>query len=114
MTRSDLDEYYSCEATYSEEENDGGSDEFVLENPEDLQDWHSEELLDVWMSIVEYHEDWYLPLNRTFNQFCHFVLFQEKDEEEERLHDAVRLISSRYPLIIQGRDWEYFFSLRYK
>lgn len=110
-----MDDYYSCDVhvSYSDEENDS-SDEFIIENPEDLQDWHSEDLLDAWMSIVEYHEDWYLPLNRTFNQFCHFVLFQESELEEERLHDAVRLISQhRYPFI-QGRDWEYFFSLRYK
>jgi hypothetical protein len=42
-------------------------------SPEDWQDMYSQELLNVWMSIVEYHEDWYLPLTKTFNQFCEFV-----------------------------------------
>lgn len=36
-------------------------------HPEDWQDLNSEELLNLWMSIFEYHEYWYLPLNRTFN-----------------------------------------------
>jgi hypothetical protein len=40
---------------------------------EDWQDWNSTELLNMWMSIVEYHEVWYLPLFKTFNDFCEFV-----------------------------------------
>jgi hypothetical protein len=40
---------------------------------EDWEDWHSEELLDQWMSIRESYESQYLKPPGTFNQFCNFM-----------------------------------------
>lgn len=100
------------EDDYFSGRSDDDDNEFVLDNPEDVQDWFSEDLLNAWMSIVEYHENWYLPLNRTFNQFCEFVLQDDDGDDEETLTDAVRLI--QHLPFISGRNWEYFFSLRYK
>lgn len=96
-------------------------------NPEDLHDWNSEELLNLWMSIVEYHEDWYLPLNRTFHQFCEFALFFSEKEERDKSEPLdksvdldfsppppeIQAIDQNHPLI-KNRDWNYFFSLSYK
>lgn len=66
---SDEDSSYYCSS--SEEDEVGG----VL-SQEDWEDWNSEELLNMWMSIVESHEDWYLPLPGTFNEFCDFMYQQ--------------------------------------
>jgi hypothetical protein len=41
--------------------------------PEDWQDWHSENLLNMWMSLREYHETQYLRAPGTFNSFCEWV-----------------------------------------
>jgi hypothetical protein len=65
-------ELYSYDS-YDEDENGG-----ALLSPEDWQDMHSQELLNAWMSIVEYHEDWYIPLTKTFNQFCEFVYYDQE------------------------------------
>ena len=66
---SDYDESF-CEGGSSSDEADD-----LLPSQEDWEDWNSEELLNEWMSIVEYHEDWYLPLPCTFNQFCDSQFF---------------------------------------
>ncbi len=77
-------------------------------SPEDWQDWHSEELLNAWMSVVEYHEQWYLPLRRTFNQFCEFVYNQTEPVVNAADH------YSQWHWLPEGYDWNYFFSLGYK
>ena len=64
---------------------DDSDDELTFQSNlslEDWQDWNSEELLNLWMSIVEYHEVWYLPLTKTFNEFCEFVYFGEYSSVE--------------------------------
>lgn len=86
-------------------------DEIELDD-EEWQDWNSEELLDLWMSIVEYHEDWYLPLNRTFNQFCEFIKKEEYGQISTHPPEIQETIKN-HPMI-KGRDWDYFFSLSYK
>lgn len=48
-------------------------DPFYGFTQEDWEDWHSEELLDNWMSIREEHELLYLEPPGTFNQFCNFM-----------------------------------------
>lgn len=105
------DEYYY----YSGEECDSSENDTSLffSSLEDVQDWNSEELLNLWMSIVEYHENWYLPLRRTFNQFCEFVLLSEPlDDDDTDSVDIIQAIKN-HPYI-KGRDWNYFFSLSYK
>lgn len=89
---------------------------------EDWQDWNSEELLNLWMSIVEYHESWYLlpVMSRTFNQFCEFVFHGLNSEEGRRVEEEdfpppppeIQAIKN-HPWI-KGLDWNYFFSLSYK
>lgn len=51
-------------------------DDDVVISQEEWEDWNSEELLNMWMSIVESHEDWYLPLPGTFHDFCDFMYQQ--------------------------------------
>lgn len=67
---SDCDSYSHGSSSSDEE----GGDHWEL-NQEEWEDWHSEELLNDWMSIVEYHENLYLPLPGTFNEFCDFQFF---------------------------------------
>lgn len=88
-------------------------DESSSLSPEDWQDWNSEELLDLWMSVVEYHEQWYIPLRRTFNQFCEFIY--RGDEDFTSSGPVPREIQAieNHPLV-KGLNWTYFFSLGYK
>ena len=67
---SDSDDSYYTGSSSDEE----SCDKWAF-NQEDWEDWNSEELLNEWMSIVEYHEDWYLPRPGTFNEFCDFQFF---------------------------------------
>jgi hypothetical protein len=78
-------------------------DEFTIE---DWQDWYSEDLLNVWMSIVEYHEEWYLPLRTTFNEFSHFVFETEDDQEEVITHEVQAMRNHPF---VKNRNWENFF-----
>ena len=71
MTQPD---WYSDDSCCDEISSDDESVD-LLPSQEDWEDWNSEELLNEWMSIVEYHEDWYLPLPGTFNEFCDFQFF---------------------------------------
>ena len=101
-------------------------EEFTQEqlSPEDWQDWNSEELLNLWMSIVQYHEEWYLPLRRTFNEFCDFVFVGQEDESLDRGtplgmnkfmdDDAPEVQAIKDHPFIKGLDWVSFFSLRTK
>lgn len=85
-------------------------------DPEVWQDLNSEELLNLWMSIVEYHEYWYLPLNRTFNEFCEFVwkwnFPNQPNCPNQQVCPEVQAIKD-HPWI-KNLDWDYFFSLNYK
>jgi len=76
-----LNDEYSRDAYLPEDvgadqqgQDDDPFDEFTQE---DWEDWYSEDLLDMWMPIREFHESQYLRAPRTFNQFCdhqyHFV-----------------------------------------
>lgn len=78
---------------------------------EEWQDWNSRELLNLWMSVVEYHEMWYLPLHRTFNQFCEFV-YQSDSSTSTPPPPEVQAICE-HPWI-KDLDWNLFFSLNYK
>lgn len=82
-------------------------DDDVSVDPEDWQDLNSNELLDVWMSIVEYHEFWYLPLHKTFNDLCEFV-YNTQDTFDEVITPEVQAI--RKHDFVKNRNWKYFFS----
>lgn len=86
-------------------EDDSDSEEYELD-PEEWQDFYSEDLLNVWMSIVEYHENWYIPLKKTFNQMCEFI-FQDAGECEIITHEIQAIRNHPF---VKGRNWEYFFS----
>ena len=98
-------------ATGSSGEYDSDGEPFLdTLSPEDWQDWYSEDLLNVWMSIVEYHQDWYLPLRRTFNEFCDFVRKDPDDDECEVITDEVMFLRT-HPFV-RGRNWYKFFFSR--
>ena len=90
------------------------SDEYPSEtlSIEEWQDWYSEELLNLWMSVVQYHEEWYLPLRKTFNEFCDFVYNGVDDDQEKEPLDEIQAIKD-HPFI-KGLDWNLFFSLSTK
>jgi hypothetical protein len=54
------------ELSYNSEE----EDLYEPLDPESWQDWHSEELLDEYMSIRDSYESKYLRAPITFNQYC--------------------------------------------
>jgi hypothetical protein len=87
---------------------DSQDDEFTENHlsPEDWQDLNSQELLNLWMSIVEYHENWYLPLNKTFNQFCEFVYVGSEYEYTSSLPEIQAIKNHPW---IKGLDWDQFF-----
>lgn len=99
-------ELYNYDSNVSDEENEPV-------DPEVWQDLNSEELLNLWMSIVEYHEYWYLPLNKTFNDFCEFVFKYENDAEAHSPQSfkepppEIQAIKN-HPWI-KNLDWDYFF-----
>ena len=104
------EEYYSAEeedADYCECENE----EEI--NQEEWEDLNSQDLLNLWMSIVEYHQEWYIPLRRTFNEFCNFVYQADDYEEYETPPPEINTAIRNHPFI-KGLDWNYFFSLSYK
>jgi hypothetical protein len=80
-------------------------DEDVL-SPEEWQDMNSEELLNVWMSILEYREALYLPLYKNFNELCEFVY--DSTDCEEIIFPEVQAIKDHK--FVKNRNWEYFFS----
>jgi len=88
---------------YDDSQDDEGNSDLI--SPEDWQDLHSQELLNLWMSIVEYHEIWYLPLVKTFNQFCEFVYIGE--ESSSPPPPEIQAIKD-HPWI-KDLDWEEFF-----
>lgn len=45
-------------------------------DPESWQDWYSEDLLNMWMSIRQYKEDRYICDRATFNSFCEWAYTQ--------------------------------------
>ena len=104
-----IDEWFDMITDLSSSEDDDFENE--PDHQEVWQDWNSEDLLNLWMSIVEYHEQWYLPLKRTFNQFCEFV-FEDPDYEENITPPEIQAIKN-HPMI-RGHDGNYFFSLSYK
>lgn len=103
-----MDEEYVLFGEFSSD--DDSIDDDIELDQEEWQDWNSEELLNLWMTIVEYHENWYLPLNRNFNQFCEFVF----SEEEQSFTFAPEIQAIKNHPLVRDRDWHYFFSLSYK
>ncbi len=103
-------EYYEdVEHELYEYDDEGSEDNLCITDPETWQDIHSKELLDIWMSIVEYHETWYLPIQKTFNQLCEFVW---KTEHQESPADTVLTpeVQAVQDLpFVKGRNWEEFF-----
>lgn len=73
---------------------------------EEWQDMNSEDLLNVWFTIIEYHEENYLPLRKTFNQMCEFVYKEPTYEEIVPEIQAIR----NHPFV-KDRNWMEFFSL---
>lgn len=91
----------------SHDEEGGGSDTI---SPEDWQDLNSQELLNLWMSIVQYHEDWYLPLNKTFNQFCEFIYFSEPyPYPYMNTHSTPEIQAIKNHPWVKDLNWEEFF-----
>jgi hypothetical protein len=74
--RDDL--LYSEDAFEPQEVSDQDDQEFVLD-PQSWEDWHSEDLLNMWMSLQTYLQDRGMSntlLNEaSFNNFCEFVRF---------------------------------------
>jgi hypothetical protein len=89
---------------YDSQDDDNNGDNQL--SPEDWQDLNSQELLNLWMSIVEYHENWYLPLNKTFNQFCEFVYFGVCGEVTTTTPEIQAIKNHPW---IKDLDWEEFF-----
>ena len=56
----------------SGQESDSGENNEPL-HPEDWQDWNSQHLLNMWMSIREYRETCGLLQLASFNDFCNFA-----------------------------------------
>jgi hypothetical protein len=111
-----MPEYYYDEIEYELYEYDDSDDEKNCRQDylslEDWQDWNSRELLNLWMSIVEYHEMWYLPLHKTFNQFCEFLYYEGGGSSEEptttiTTPPEVQAIHN-HPWI-KNMDWSVFF-----
>lgn len=96
---------------YDSQDDEGNGD---ILSPEDWQDLNSQELLNLWMSIVEYHEEWYLPLNKTFNQFCEFVYFGETSSMPHTPTPPPEIQAIKNHPWIAGLDWEQFFIYTYK
>ena len=44
-------------------------------NPEEWQDWYSEELLDAWMRLKHYHDSNYIRTTATYPKFVQFIIF---------------------------------------
>lgn len=109
------DEYYDeIEHELYRYSDDDDHDTSLELTREDWQDWNSEELLNVWMSIIEYHEYWYLPVRKTFNEFCEFV-FDEEDDDDG-LHALTppppEVQAVKFHPFIKGRNWNKFFFSR--
>lgn len=122
-----MDEYDLYYYSSSGDESDS-SHEFEFTS-EEWQDWNSEVLLNLWMSIVEYHEEWYLPLRKTFNEFCEFVWDRDPSLDNSVELDNDTSLDKGEPLdrdtsldsppeiqaiknhpLIKGLDWNKFFS----
>jgi hypothetical protein len=85
-----------------DEESETIFDEFTIE---DWQDWYSEDLLNLWFTVVDHHEYWYLPIRKTYNEFTRFIL--EGEDDEEIITPEVQAIK-RHPFI-KNRNWRNFF-----
>lgn len=108
------DSYYYDELAYDSPVESGDECAFDDACAEDWHDWNSEELLNLWMSIVQYHEEWYLPLRQTFNQFCDFVYEGIECLPTEDDDDVPEIQAIKNHPFVKGLDWTYFFSLRTK
>lgn len=60
-------------------QDDQDDDGELILDPESWHDWHSEDLLNMWMGMKAYLEDRYMDqtiMNKaTFHNFCEFVRF---------------------------------------
>jgi hypothetical protein len=68
-----FNEYAQDSIIYGEDAiEDDLQDDGLMEplDPESWQDWHSEDLLNMWMSIRQYKEERYICDRATFNSFC--------------------------------------------
>jgi len=59
--------FYGEDAIEDDTQDDGSMEPL---DPETWQDWHSEDLLNMWMSIRQYKEERYICDLATFNSFC--------------------------------------------
>jgi hypothetical protein len=73
------DEYsrdaYNYDLAY---DSDDGYESPDLLDPEDWQDWYSEELLDAWTRIKEYQDTNYIKINSKYPKFVEFIISQNK------------------------------------
>lgn len=73
------DEYSRDAYIYEDAYDSDGSDDFDTDlHPEDWQDWYSEELLDAWMKIREYTDEFYIKIDAGYHKFVELVLEPEK------------------------------------
>jgi hypothetical protein len=73
-----FNEYAADSLLYGEDalgDDDHTLDDGLMEplDPESWQDWHSEDLLNMWMSIRQYKEERYICDRATFNSFCEWA-----------------------------------------
>lgn len=74
-----FNEYTEDSIMYGEDAyDDDNQDDGTLEplDPESWQDWYSEDLLNMWMSIRQYKEERYICDRATFNSFCRWAYAQ--------------------------------------
>ena len=73
------DDILYSEDAFEPQEVDESDDHELILDPQSWEDWHSEDLLNMWMSIRTYLQD--RGMNNTllktanFNNFCEFVRF---------------------------------------
>lgn len=65
---------YSTEPIVEDDDTSQDEEEFELD-PESWQDWHSEHLLNMYMSLISYCEDTGTKFMNgiSFNTFCNFI-----------------------------------------
>ena len=71
-------------------------------DPEDWQDWHSEELLDAWTRIKEYQDTNYIKINSKYPKFVEFIISQNKNsliDAPTRTEETLWGLVSNIPVI---------------
>lgn len=77
--RDDAPMMYQDDDPTLDDPSPGDDDDELILDPESWHDWHSEDLLNMWMGLRAYLEDRYMDKTlmprATFHDFCEFVRF---------------------------------------